>query len=418
MSLVKILHCADLHLDSPLRGLEADPDAPADRIRGATRAAFSNLVDFALEQGVALVLIAGDLYDGDWVDWRTGQFLVRELERLTRAGVRVLAISGNHDAENVITRKLRWPEGARMLPAKQAETVLFPEFGLAVHGRGFEQAAVLENLLPSYPAAVDGVFNIGLLHTAANGNPLHARYAPCSTEQLVNHGYQYWALGHIHGREVLAAEPWIVFPGNLQGRHINEAGAKGATLLTLEDGALVGEPEHHALDVVRWRRLQVDLSGAEDEDGALALVRQGLEAALAEADGRLLAVRLHLSGTTQAHGALVRDAGGTREKIRSEALAVGGAGLLWLELVVVETTPPSSETSHDPMVDLLLVDIDAQDAASLADALMQTGPLLDRATGLRAALGEAHPATLAAGGEIAPALLQQAKALLLARLGQ
>jgi DNA repair exonuclease SbcCD nuclease subunit len=414
--LVKILHCADLHLDSPLRGLEADPDAPAERIRGATRVAFTNLVDFALDQGVGLVLIAGDLYDGDWVDWRTGQFLVRELERLTRAGVRVLAISGNHDAENVITRKLRWPEGARMLAAKQAETVLFPEWGVAVHGRGFEQAAVLENLLPSYPAPVDGHCNIGMLHTAAGGNPLHARYAPCSVEQLANHGYQYWALGHIHGREVLAAEPWIVFPGNLQGRHINEEGAKGGTLITIEHGVIVGEPVHHALDAVRWRRLVVDLTGAEDEDTVLALARQSLEAALAEAEGRLLAVRLHLTGVTAAHVALARDAGATREKIRNEALAVGANGVLWLEQVVVETAPPRTETIHDPMVALLLADIEAQDAASLADALTQVAPLLDRATGLRAALGEAHPATLAAGGEVTADLLRQAKDLLLARL--
>jgi predicted MPP superfamily phosphohydrolase len=159
-----LLHCADLHLDSPLRGLEADHDAPAAAIRGATRQALTNLVDFAINRGVAAVLIAGDLYDGEWQDWRTGQFLVAALTRLTQAGIRVVAISGNHDAESIITRKLRWPDGATMLPSKRADTVTIPALNLHIHGRSFATRDTLDNLLPSYPARIEGGLNIGLLH--------------------------------------------------------------------------------------------------------------------------------------------------------------------------------------------------------------------------------------------------------------
>lgn len=414
----KILHCADLHLDSPLRGLEADPDAPADRIRGATRAAFTKLVDFALDQNVKIVLIAGDLYDGDWQDWRTGQFLIRELERLTSAGIKIVAISGNHDAESVITRKLRWPDGAKLLATGRAETVLFPELGLAVHGRGFSTKAVTESLLPSYPQPTPGMLNVGLLHTCANGRPGHEKYAPCTPEQLAAQGYDYWALGHIHAREVLCRDPWIVFSGNLQGRHIGEEGAKGAMLITVEDGKIVGEPAHHALDVVRWRKIPIDLAGAADEEAALSRIRHELGDAITGAEGRMLAARVRLFGATASHAALVRDAGATREKIRAEALAAGGGDALWLEQIEIETTPLVAGAARDPMEALLLHNIETADPALLvADLQAYAAQLLDRAPGLRAALGDDHPAARAAAGEITPALMAQARALLLAKLG-
>ncbi|HTZ72136.1 MAG TPA: DNA repair exonuclease [Acetobacteraceae bacterium] len=417
MTSYKILHAADLHIDSPLRGLEADPDAPADLIRGATRAAFSKLVDFALEQNVAILLIAGDLYDGDWQDWRTGQFLVRELERLTRAGIRVVAISGNHDAESVLTKKLRWPENARLLATDRAETVIFDDLGLAVHGRGFRDKAVVENLVPSYPPPIAGHLNIGLLHTSATGHPDHARYAPCSIEQLANHGYAYWALGHIHTRDILCRDPWIIFPGNLQGRHIREEGSKGATLITVEDGRIVGEPQHHACDTVRWQRIEVDVGGAADEEESLARARHKLAEALEAAEGRLLAARLCLTGATAAHETLLRNPGDMREKLRAEALAAGGAGILWLEQIDIDTSPVTAAAARDPLAERLLTAIrDPNIAALLAELGPYASQLLERATFLRGALGDDDPAVQIAAGALPDTMLEQARAMLLARL--
>ncbi len=253
------LHAADLHLDSPLRGLEAD--APAERIRGATRQALVNLVDLALAERVAFVLLAGDLYDGDWQDYPTGHFLVGQLARLTHAGIAVYAISGNHDAQSVLTRQLPWPERAMMFDTDGAHSVEVPGLDVVIHGQGFAHQAVTDNLALAYPPPVPGKLNIGLLHTAAEDTN-HGRYAPCTAEQLAAHGYDYWALGHVHLRGELGGHPnWIVFPGNLQGRHINEEGEKGATLVRVRAGRLY--PEHRTLDVVRWSRIFVDLAGAE-----------------------------------------------------------------------------------------------------------------------------------------------------------
>ncbi|MFC7540225.1 exonuclease SbcCD subunit D [Siccirubricoccus deserti] len=177
MANFRFLHAADLHLDSPLRGLEARPDVPADRIRGATREALQNLVALAIEEQVDFVVLAGDLYDGEWRDWGTGHFLLGQLARLTRAGIRVVAISGNHDAESILTRQLRFPEGATMLPTRP-ESHPLPELGVVVHGQGYARREMLENLVPRYPRPVAGAFNIGLLHTSVNGRPGHAGYAP------------------------------------------------------------------------------------------------------------------------------------------------------------------------------------------------------------------------------------------------
>jgi exonuclease SbcD len=414
---LRFLHLADLHLDSPLRGLEAE--APALRIREASRRALANAVQFALDEALPLVVIAGDLFDGDWKDWRTGHFLVEQVGRLTRAGIRVVAISGNHDADSVVSRRVRWEAPATLLRSDQAETVGFPEIGVAVHGQSFRTREMLENLAASYPRRVEGAFNIGLLHTAATGRDGHANYAPCSVEQLAAHGYEYWALGHVHTREVLHEDPHIVFAGNLQGRHVNEAGARGGTLVSVAGGR--ASLRHVAFDVVRWQRLAVDVSAAGDVGDAMALVRAAVGEAMERADGRLLALRVVLTGASAVHGALAGDAAETRERVRAELLAVAGEEA-WLEGVQVETAPRLERAAMRARTDAfgaLVRSIEAADGAALAGGLRAyAADMLGKAAGLGEALGEAHPAVRLAAGEVPEDLLRRARDLLLARLAE
>lgn len=417
MAGLRFLHLADLHLDSPLRGLEAE--APALRIREASRRALANAVQFALDEALPLVVVAGDLFDGDWKDWRTGHFLVGQIARLTRAGIRVVAISGNHDADSVVSRRVRWEAPATLLRSDQAETVGFPEIGVAVHGQSFGTREMLENLAASYPRRVEGAFNIGLLHTAATGRDGHANYAPCSVEQLAAHGYEYWALGHVHTREVLHEDPHIVFAGNLQGRHVNEAGERGGTLVSVEGGRVA--LRHVAFDVVRWQRLVVDVAAASDVGDAMALVRAAVGEAVERADGRLLALRVVLRGACAVHAALAGDAAETRERVRAELLAVAGEEA-WLESVQVATAPRLERAAMRARTDAfgaLVRSIEAADGAMLAGGLRAyAADMLGKAAGLGEALGEAHPAVRLAAGEVPEDLLRRARDLLLARLAE
>ena len=424
MASFQFLHCADLHIDSPLRGLEAGPDAPIDRIRNATRDAVVNLVDYAIERDMKFVLAAGDLYDGDWPDWRTGQFLITQIGRLNRAGIPFIAIRGNHDAESVITRHLAIPEPSELIRPGPCKTVNLDSLNVTIHGRSYADRAVTENLAASYPPPIRGRLNIGLLHTAVEGAPGHYPYAPCTLQQLRDHGYQYWALGHVHAGKVLCSDPWVVFPGNLQGRHIGECGPKGATLVTVEDDQ-IRHVESHSFDTVQWVVVPIDLPRDADEDVALAMTRSRLLAAAEGAKDRLLAARVILSGACDAHNQFSRDIGAVIEKVRAEALGCVGPDRLWVESVKVNTRPQldiAGLRERAGAIGALVRAIETTTADDLSsDIESYCRAMLDRAGGLREDLGgeNGHPAVAAAAGKGIPtSLIERARDLLLARLAE
>jgi len=272
----RFIHAADIHLDSPLHGLSRYESAPADSIRDACRRAFKNLVDLAIEEKVSFVLLAGDLYDGDWKDYSTGIFLSQQMGRLGQHGILVFAVAGNHDAANRMTKALNSPANMTILSSRKVETIRIDDLAVAIHGRSFGTQHVDENLAAEFVAAEKGMFNIGLLHTSLDGREGHAVYAPCSVDDLRSKGYQYWALGHIHKQEFVSEDPWIVFPGCIQGRHIRETGAKGCVLVTVEDGS-VSRVEKCSLDVLRWVECSVDLTDAAEIREVLDRTRKSIE---------------------------------------------------------------------------------------------------------------------------------------------
>src|SRR3954469_16486544 len=306
-SRMKLVHAADIHLDSPMHGLSAYDTAPVDELRLATRTALRGLVDLCVDEQADALLIGGDLYDGDWHDYATGAQFVREAQRLREAGIPVVLVTGNHDAASRITKALRLPHNVHVLPADEPGTVVLDEIGVAVHGQGYATPAVLSDLSAAYPAPLSGLVNVGLLHTSADGRFDHAPYAPCRVDRLAAHGYDFWGLGHVHERTLLSSDPPVLFPGCLQGRNVRETGPKGATVVTF--GA-DGRPalDERVLDVVRWAVCDVDASALVDVDEALGAVSDAVAGAVAEADGRLLAVRVRVVGESPAHGELVRDA--------------------------------------------------------------------------------------------------------------
>jgi len=349
----RFLHTADIHLDSPLKGLEVHEDAPVDEIRGATRRAFENLVEMAIEDEIDFILIAGDLYDGDWKDYHTGLFFVHQMGRLHKAGIEVFIVSGNHDAANQTTKTMPLPDNVTHFSPKKPQSVKLDDLGVIIHGQSYSSRAVTDNLASSYPQHDSNFFNIGILHTSLTGREGHENYAPCTIDDLKSKGYDYWALGHVHKREIVSEDPWVLFPGNVQGRHIKETGVKGATLVTVEDSRITGVEERE-LDVLRWAVCRADLTECETKEAIYEQIRTALEKEIEIVDGKTLALRLQLEGGCPLHAELHARSIQWTEEFRGIA---AGLGDVWLEKVKFRTTrktsPEASVGEDTPLSGLL-----------------------------------------------------------------
>jgi len=382
MASFTFLHAADLHLGSPFQGLSLKDEDLARRFASASREAFRELVDLALSEKVAFLVIAGDIYDGEWKDASIGLFFARELGRLRRAGIEVFLVKGNHDAESVVTKAITLPEGVHEFPSRSAKSFRIEALGVALHGRSFADRSVAENLALTYPQPAPGWFNIGVLHTSCTGRPPHATYAPCTPDELAARGYQYWALGHVHEHEVLRRDPPIVYSGNIQGRSIRETGPKGAVLVEVEDGA-VTDMRRVIVDKARWARVAIDLAVVTDADSAFARIEQALGEEAEAAEGRLLAVRVELTGETSLHRRLMGEPQWLRDEIQAAAHRCHEDA--WIEDVLTRTREPERAPTDadmgllDPAALLAGLERDESlraDARSLVETIMVKLPPL------------------------------------------
>jgi DNA repair exonuclease SbcCD nuclease subunit len=399
------LHAADLHLGSPLLGLALKDEVIARRFAEASRRAFTSLVTQAIDERVAFVLIAGDIYDGEWRDTSIGLFFARELARLHRDSIPVYIIKGNHDAESVVTSAITLPDSVTVFSTKKAETRLLEEKRVAIHGRSFPTREVADNWVLAYPEAKPGWLNIGLLHTSCDGRPGHASYAPCTLADMATRGYDYWALGHVHEFEIVSSDPHVVYPGNLQGRSVRECGPKGAVIVDVEDGR-VTNLRRIVTDEARWAVLVVDAQPYETEAALLRALEKSFRSVAEAAEGRLVAVRVRLTGETALHRRLVAD----HARLADEVLAAAQrcAEDIWLEKLILETREPALAVGD------ALAGVDL--AALLAGGDTET--IIARfAEDLELVRSKSSGAKLPFTGDDASMLIAQARALLLGRAG-
>lgn len=321
------IHAADVHLDSPLKGLGQDEHFHgADTIRNATRQALIHLVDLCLEKKAPLLLLAGDIYDGNWKDFSTGLFFAGQMQRLADKNIMVALIRGNHDAANKMTRSLVLPENVHVFSEKQPETWLIDELGIAIHGQSYDRQDVTRNLVPSYPDPVEGYTNIGLLHCLLTGSASgHQPYAPCTVEDLINKGYDYWALGHVHQFQQVNDFPPIIYSGCLQGRHIKETGPKGCAIVDLSDD--ISPVTFYPLDKVRWQQISVSLEEIDSYEEVYTSLEHELLTLESEYSGTIC-LRIAFTGSCSIHGELLRDPESLLANTRSTAMKVLGSKTL------------------------------------------------------------------------------------------
>ena len=257
------------------------------------------------------------------------------MTKLREAGIQALLIAGHHDAASQLTRHLRLPDNVTLFPVAAPQSVLLEHVGVVVHGQGFPSRAVTQDLSARYPKPIPHLFNIGLLHTSVDGRDGHEPYAPCTTNGLVSKDYDYWALGHVHTREVIHQDPWILFPGNMQGRHVRKCGSKGCTLVTVQGNQVISATPRD-LDVLRWSVCEVDVSGARTGDDVVDHLRRTLGRELTASDGRPLAVRIQLLGACQAYSELSLNPDRWTNEIRATATDLSN-GTIWIEQVRLHT---------------------------------------------------------------------------------
>jgi DNA repair exonuclease SbcCD nuclease subunit len=342
MSDFRFIHAADIHLDSPLDSLRSLDAGTAEQVRAASRRAVELIVATAIEHEVAAVVIAGDLFDGPVQDASAALWIDSQFRRLQAAGIEVVLIRGNHDALSNASRAVRWSGGVQQLGAERATSHIIDACGLAVHGQSFGARAVQNDIAAAYPEALEGYFNIGVLHTSLSGSSGHDTYAPTSVNVLEGRGYDYWALGHIHLRttQSLSERAWIGYSGNTQGRHVREAGAKGCQLVHVRDRKL-DRVEFIPTDTLRWFEIPVDVSQLDLLSDLTEMVCGACEGLLAEHADRQMAVRVRLTGASKLHAHLVdvfaRDRIG--ETLASKLREIGS---LWLESLKVDTRAPQA----------------------------------------------------------------------------
>jgi DNA repair exonuclease SbcCD nuclease subunit len=272
--------------------------------------------------------------------------------RLRRAGISAYVLYGNHDADSEMTRKLVLPDNVHVFESRRPTTFVREDLNVALHGRSFKVAATTDNLVTGYPPPVAGMFNIGVLHTALEGNSAHANYAPCSLDELQAKGYQYWALGHVHEYRQWDGPTTVVFPGNLQGRNIRETGVHGAVMVHVDEGAPL-RVERLALDVLRWALLSVDVSGVASLEDVVRKVGLALEALMLDSDASLpLAVRVQLEGRTPVHGELFGREHQLRAEVIGQVVALNPERL-WLEKVRIATRAPDDIQALEGRADAL-----------------------------------------------------------------
>ncbi|MDO4912852.1 MAG: DNA repair exonuclease [Lactobacillus sp.] len=259
---MKFIHLADVHLDSPFRGLSFLPSKDFNHLRNSINLSFSRIVDLAIAEDVDLVLIAGDTFDSVTPAIKNQLFFKEQIERLTNKKIQVVMVFGNHDYLKLADSLIEENDYFHLLGLSQSvETLSLTAkdgFPYQVNGFSYRQNHITEAV--KFPAK-GKLYTFGLAHMQEEtGNASHDVYAPFNLENLKSLDYDYFALGHIHLRQVLSQKPWIVYPGNIQGRHIKELDAKGCYLGEIDEKTHETKLTFHKTSPIVWKKLAIELT--------------------------------------------------------------------------------------------------------------------------------------------------------------
>jgi len=340
MQAVRFIHCADLHIDTPFKGLSEVHPELREILYQSTYRSFQNIIDLAIREEVDCVLIAGDIFDSANKSLHAQIKFRNGLKRISDAGIPSFVVYGNHDPLDSWSASLEWPElvtifggeGVTHHPLIKEGRVIARIFGIS-----FSERAITDNLSLQFENNDHEAPAIGLLHTNVGKNTGHEPYAPASIKDLSSRGMDYWALGHVHNHLILKeSHPAIVYPGNSQATNPRETGPRGCCLVTLyPDGSC--QTRFVPTDVVRYISDHLDISQASTHDDVINAIKERCEGIAEGMDRRHAVIRLSLTGRTDLHGELQKGnnvtalLGDVREHFE------GRDPWIWIERLVLKT---------------------------------------------------------------------------------
>ncbi|RNA68693.1 metallophosphoesterase family protein [Alteribacter keqinensis] len=361
MDMIRFIHCADLHLDRPYETSQL-PEKIVNRLKKSAYYSFEKLISQAIEREVDFVLISGDLYDLEHRSLKGQLFVKKQAERLLAEGISLYIVHGNHDPLTEGTKSVALPENVTVF-GPRTTSVLHTNKGVRLYGFSYENRSVTANRIEEYikEKRDDAMFHIALLHGQELSQPEHDPYAPFRLKELTNSPFDYWALGHIHKRQILSREPLVVYPGNIQGGHRNEEGPKGAFYVELTKQG--GELTFLDTSEVDWHNVTLSIAGVDSVEALLSLAEEALDKAVAE--GKCGLVHLSFTGCGPLHSelndpAVMED---FLEELRGDEETLF-APFIWVQTFSLKTSP----------------DIDRQKAKEQSDVLGDVLTVIDEYT--------------------------------------
>ncbi len=259
MSGFKFVHCADLHLGSRFSGVRSKDPHLAEKMTESTFDSFSNIIDLVVSENADFMVISGDIFDKETI---TPGTRFRFAELLKKVAVPCFIARGNHDS------KTNW-EDSIPLPINAYEFGGEPErFAIDLKNGGRVEIAgisfMFKNTSEDLAIRLEGskgIFTVGCVHCDVDSQD-DSGYAPSKLSDLITKDIDYWALGHIHKRMVMHERPYVIYPGNPQGRNIKESGEKGAYVVTVTSNTLT-DLRFVPTQTIIWEKIEVDITGCD-----------------------------------------------------------------------------------------------------------------------------------------------------------
>ncbi|WP_161524734.1 metallophosphoesterase family protein [Alteribacter lacisalsi] len=338
MNTIRFIHCADLHLDRPFQTSRL-PESVLRVIKESAFDSFARLVDIAVSEQIDFFIISGDLYDLEHRSIKGQLFLKKQAGRLNEVGIPLYIIHGNHDPLTETVREISLPANVHVF-GPDTSSVLFEKDGIPaarIYGFSYGSRSVTEDPVSSYikQKKDDALYHIAMLHGQEKMQEGHDPYAPFSLRELTETSFDYWALGHIHKRQILSRDPFVVYPGNIQGGHKNEQGSKGGMLVELAHGG--GQVSFLNTSPLDWHTITLQIEGMDEIEELFEAVEESVSLTVAE--GKSSVIQLAVTGSGSLHDYLTTP--GADEDILEEvrALYTAGRTFNWIETLTVKTLP-------------------------------------------------------------------------------